>query len=99
MPTRRASKPGRREDPWRANRHGKDLHDARSWHLPGLLLSANLKLAPGRVRMSKAQQIVEVSPPEWTHPECWDDKAEVQAELLPVASIAHELKTPMVVML
>jgi K+-sensing histidine kinase KdpD len=57
-----------------------------SWHLAGC-------------EMSKAQQIVEVSPPEWTHPEYWVDKTEAQAELFPVASIAHELKTPMVVML
>jgi len=57
-----------------------------SWHLAGC-------------EMSKAQQILEVSPPEWTHPEHWDDKTEAPVELFPVASIAHELKTPMVVML
>ena len=57
-----------------------------SWHLAGC-------------EMSKTQQIVEVSPPEWTYPEYWNDKSETQVELFPVASIAHELKTPMVVML
>jgi signal transduction histidine kinase len=57
-----------------------------SWHLAGC-------------EMSNTQQIVEVSPPDWTYPEYWNDKSEAQVELFPVASIAHELKTPMVVML
>lgn len=57
-----------------------------SWHLAGC-------------EMSKAQQAVEVCPPEWTSPQCWEDQAEAQGGLLPFASIAHELKTPMVVML
>src|SRR5260370_554013 len=57
-----------------------------SWHLAGC-------------EMSSAQQVVEACPPEWTRPECWDDQSERTADLFPLASIAHELKTPMVVML
>src|SRR5260370_36635521 len=57
-----------------------------SWHL-------------ARCEMSSAQQVVEACPPDWTRPECWDDQSERTADLFPLASIAHELKSPMVVLL
>ena len=57
-----------------------------SWHLAGC-------------EMSKAQQVREASPPEWTDPESWREQSQALSGLLSLASIAHELKTPMVVLL
>jgi signal transduction histidine kinase len=57
-----------------------------SWHLAGC-------------EMSKSQQVREVCPPEWTRPESWRDQSQALSGLLSLGSIAHELKTPMVVLL
>lgn len=57
-----------------------------SWHLAGC-------------EMSMAQLVAEVCPPEWTRPEHWREPADASTALFPLASIAHEFKTPMTVLL